>query len=71
MIELKITGCCADCDEIDLHLRRIGTLLRFSSIPEYDVICRHACVCGNLAREETNRIQTPEARMRPMETRKE
>ena len=68
MIELRITGCCAGCDDIDLRM----TSEVFGIGPVYEVHCVHHMVCGRLEKELMSLIRrTPEDRIRPMETRKE
>jgi len=44
MIELKIEGCCRDCNSIVLELRKFGE--------DYWVKCIHQDVCGKLEKEK-------------------
>lgn len=76
MIELKITGCCYECKDIDLKL----FCETFPCGPVYVLRCVHDNVCNKLERERfvedlkasaVRVIRTPEANLRPMETRKE
>lgn len=73
MIELRITGCCRECYEIDLHL----VSEPFGRGRAYALRCVHENVCGKLEKERfVQKLKdaqvplTPEANLRPMETRK-
>lgn len=76
MIELRITGCCAECQDIDLKL----LCETFPCGPVYVAYCMHKAVCGRLEKEQFAQklkdaqvqvIRTPEDNLLPMETRKE
>lgn len=69
MIELKLTGPCADCAYINLSMDHIwGDGRKF-----YTVNCQHAAICGRLEQETLSRkpkkLCTPEDLRQPMETR--
>ena len=47
MIELRISGCCEDCEHIELELNYYYA----DRLKQYLLHCTHEEVCGDLRRE--------------------
>lgn len=69
MVELKISGCCKNCRNIDLRLKESSIWVSaIDHIPEkinaYSIACIHEAVCAALEKEMSNgeadeNIQSP------------
>ena len=59
MIEMKIIGCCDNCDHIDLRLEDISLNLGPRKSMFYKLRCIHEDVCGKLEREKESGPGTP------------
>ena len=53
MIDLRITGCCEECQHIVLRLDHYYA----GPQPVYLIRCEHEDVCGKLANEEARKYE--------------
>lgn len=51
MIELKISGCCKNCDHIDLDTKESTLFSELIGRKAYSIRCIHEPVCAALEKE--------------------
>lgn len=54
MVELKLSGCCKDCNHIQLDLQKTTVFWNTDYRNVYSLRCIHEPVCGALEKELTD-----------------